>query len=133
MLTCSQSLYHIDYIETCLTYYHIIINSYHYLQLSKLPSNIGKLNWLLSLNVHNNLLEWLPQSIGYIRTLLVLNLSYNRLLYLPATMMFLKRLNMLNITMNPIQTLRYDNKYRVLSLVELSANIILQYRLVAFN
>ncbi|KYM94563.1 Protein flightless-1 like protein [Cyphomyrmex costatus] len=97
--------------------------------LTRLPLNIGRLNNLLILLIFGNLLKRLPQSIANMHALKALNLSRNKFLYVPGIIIFLPELRILDITMNPFQT--PIRKYKVPSLVESSANVILQQRFVA--
>ncbi|KYM94562.1 Leucine-rich repeat-containing protein 40 [Cyphomyrmex costatus] len=101
--------------------------------LTRLPLNIGRLNNLKGIFISSNLLKELPQSIRNMHTLKYLYLRDNKFFYMPGIITLLDKLEVLSIAQNPLQIHTWKNKYKVLSLVELSANVTLQHRLVASN
>ncbi|XP_036142164.1 leucine-rich repeat protein lrrA-like [Monomorium pharaonis] len=100
--------------------------------LNALPRSIGELSALRVLNVSHNMLRYLPHSIGNIQNLEILDLSCNILFCLPITFQFLGNLVYLDVSMNPfhsIQVKKNDTQIKksMRSLVDLSANSVLQY------
>ncbi|XP_012216848.1 leucine-rich repeat protein 1-like [Linepithema humile] len=99
-------------------------------QLKELPVQVGKLKALIRLSVCNNLLTELPQNIGNLKNLNFLFLSNNKLTFLPGTIKYLK-LQFLNITENLFAECKNEinNNIQWLTLEELAAKVILQFRL----
>ena len=71
-------------------------------KLTELPSEIGDLKELRTLNVRKNQLVSLPTSIQKLQQLEDLDLSYNKLTELPSEIGDLKELRRLNVTGNPL-------------------------------
>ncbi|XP_029177274.1 leucine-rich repeat-containing protein 69-like [Nylanderia fulva] len=110
--------------------------------LTELPPQIGKLNTLTYLKACFNKLRYLPQSIGILQNLKHIYLSHNKLEILPGTLKFLG-LMCLDISENLLKRdyffqnnfdFEIDNalgfkKWKIPTLMELSAKIILGFRI----
>ncbi len=71
-------------------------------KIEVLPSEIGQLTKLISLDLSNNNISSLPVEIGQLTELASLNLSGNQLSNLPSTFQNLKALKILDIRANPL-------------------------------
>jgi len=73
--------------------------------LTSIPSEIGKLTQLISLNISKNEIDQLPSEIGKLVNLKVLNVSFNKLTGLPSEIGNLLSLEELDLAFNKLKKL----------------------------
>jgi len=93
---------------------------------------IEELYALQELKVCHNLLQCLPASIGNFENLKILDVSHNYLLYLPMNICYIRP--HMDISNNSFLSINFHHtkfQHRIPTLVELSANIVLEYMFVS--
>lgn len=92
-------------------------------QLTLLPPNLGDLNTLTVLDLHDNLLKELPNEIGLLTCLNKLNVSHNRLSGLPPDFFKLGSLRDLNLAKNELRHLSEEiSQLNMLQKLDVSYN-----------
>ncbi len=84
---------------------HVSVLSLNNCQLKALPSVLGCLKMLTSLDLESNNLEKIPETVCDLEQIINLNLSYNKIKTLPNNFGNLKRLNLLNLSRNQLEIL----------------------------